>query len=288
MKFRRFLRNSFQNTIDKYQEFFFKDSEKKADSTPEEPENEDALEDDFRIPKHLFKAMEQQQIDDNLGQQIHPFTIDAMDIAGSDLTSIASAMDSASSPKTVTANLGADFAAIYDGKLEQVSVAPKIGKRNEKSYSYRPKKSKTNEKVAEKSAKQKKRAGSLNLKIEKKAQIVNQLAILLDSGMDLRSSLAILEEQETRNKNIWLFIHDLFMKIEAGDSFSEALMSSIVKFDESEIAMIRAGEAVGKLSDTLSKMASLIEKKVRIKKKSPQPWFIRRWFYWFHWPLFYC
>jgi type IV pilus assembly protein PilC len=164
-------------------------------------------------------------------------------------------------------NLGGDFAVAYGQKPETVSVARKIGKQHKKSYSFTPKRSKTNEKAVEKSVKKKKQTGSLRLKIEKKAQVIRQLSILLDSGMDLRSSLAILEEQESGNKNIWFFIHDLFVKIEAGDSFSDALMSSIAIFDESEIAMVRAGEAVGKISDTLAKMASLMEKKVHVKKK---------------------
>ncbi|MDR1906866.1 MAG: type II secretion system F family protein [Puniceicoccales bacterium] len=334
MKFRQFLRNSLQNAIDKYQENFFKDGKEEADLTPEEPEDEDILESDFRALSRLSKTMEQQQIADNSEQQMiigSPISViseenyfssgndfDAATVDTSSSISISSApslgtisgnqnatspgtlsmspfsdiqrselgggieisgttgitasrltsITSASSDQgTATTDLGTDFAVVYGKKPEVLSVAKKMGKQSKKSYSFTPQKSKTNEKAAEKSAKKKKRAGSLKLKIEKKAQVVRQLAILLDSGMDLRSSLAILEEQEVRSKNIWFFLHDLFTKIEAGDSFSDALMSSSVRFDESEIAMVRAGEAVGKLSDTLSKMASLMEKKVHVKKK---------------------
>ncbi|MDR2812757.1 MAG: type II secretion system F family protein [Puniceicoccales bacterium] len=352
MKIRQFLRNSFQNAVDKYQENFFKGDKLEADPTPEELGDEDVLENDFRALTRLSKTIEQQQTADNAEQQMvigspssvvsqpnyfpsgNDFDTGPVDaapilsasslgtiagnrnitspsvsgltgISGSGPSSVASvaSVTSVASPfadvqlsassgsigvsglaevtasqvapiasaggssETVNANLGSDFAVVYGQKPEVVSVAKKIGKQHKKSYSFTPKKSKINEKAAEKSAKKKKQTGSLKLKIEKKAQVVRQLAILLDSGMDLRSSLAILEEQESRNRNIWFFIHDLFVKIEAGDSFSDALLSSAVRFDESEIAMVRAGEAVGKLSDTLSKMAALMEKKVRVKKK---------------------
>ncbi|MDR2371683.1 MAG: type II secretion system F family protein [Puniceicoccales bacterium] len=328
MKLRQFLRNSFQNAVDKYQENFFKDDAIEPDPIPDELEDEDVLESDFRALTRLSKTIEQNQPIDNSEQQMivgspstavprenhfsfgndfdtgsvntgsvvsssslemisdnqnvissGTFASSPTGVTGPDLASIAPASAADISPsalgihpennasKTDSVDLTADFAVVYGKRPEMISVAKKIGKQNKKSYSFTPKKSKTNEKAAEKSVKKKKQAGSLKLKIEKKAQVVRQLAILLESGMDLRSSLAILEEQEVRNKNIWLFIHDLFTKIEAGDSFSEALMSSTVKFDESEIAMVRAGEAVGKLSDTLSKMSSLMEKKVYIKKK---------------------
>jgi type IV pilus assembly protein PilC len=50
-------------------------------------------------------------------------------------------------------------------------------------------------------------------------------------------------------------------------------MSSTVKFDESAIAMVRAGEVVAKLSDTLSKMAGLMEKKIHVQKKTTSAMF---------------
>ncbi|MDR1590863.1 MAG: type II secretion system F family protein [Puniceicoccales bacterium] len=331
MKIRQFLRNSFQNVIDKYQKNFFKDDEIEPDPVQEELEDEDVLENDFRELTRLSKTIEKKQTAGNSEQQMiigspssvafhenhfsagNDFsTSNDFDIGAVDTISISSAPSlgaisaspdmvspivssptgvSSLSPTSIATASGIspilsgvlsknslsdqgiggigedDFAVVYGKKPEMLSVAKKIGKQTKKSYSFTPKKSKISEKTAEKSVKKKKQVGSLKLKIEKKAQVVRQLAILLESGMDLRSSLAILEEQEVRNKNIWFFIHDLFVKIEAGDSFSDAMMSSTVRFGESEIAMVRAGEAVGKLSDTLSKMSSLMEKKVHVKKK---------------------
>ncbi|MDR3317640.1 MAG: type II secretion system F family protein [Puniceicoccales bacterium] len=160
-----------------------------------------------------------------------------------------------------------DFEVDSQSTSEVTPISKKISKQRKGTYSYTPRKSKAGQDAEKKNYKKKKAPGSLKLGFEKKAQIVRQLATLLDAGMDLRSSLAILEEQEARNKNIWFFIHDLLTKIEAGDSFSDALTSSIVKFGESEIAMVRAGEAIGRQAETLVKMANLMEKKVRIKKK---------------------
>jgi type IV pilus assembly protein PilC len=85
--------------------------------------------------------------------------------------------------------------------------------------------------------------------------------------MDLYSSLIILRKQETGNKNVCLFLNDLSLKIEAGDSLSHALANSIVKFDGAEIAMIHAGESVGKQADALHRTANLMEKKIFIRKK---------------------
>ncbi|MDE6576042.1 MAG: type II secretion system F family protein [Opitutales bacterium] len=105
----------------------------------------------------------------------------------------------------------------------------------------------------------------ITLKLEKKAHIVRQLSTLLGAGMDLRSSLTLLVEQE--NGHARVFLENTLAQIEGGSQLSEAIAHSGVIFDASEIAIIRAGEATGQQSETLAKMAALAEQKVFLKKK---------------------
>ncbi|MDR0590685.1 MAG: type II secretion system F family protein [Puniceicoccales bacterium] len=324
MKLRQFLRNSFQNAVDKYQGIFFQESERpdpkgEEDATPTANQSENGPNNPFASD---FKALADfseklnQQIENNAddliiigdpntpqmpsafpsppAQQspVSPVNMPASDFTAGDATATYTTFPTRSSPLSasdfavsapplsgvanhntatipINSDFGSDFAVDTHASAVVTSVGKKTSKQKQKrtSYSFTPRQSKENREATAGSVKKKKQSGSLNLKIEKKAQMIRQLSALLDAGMDLRSSLAILEEQEVRSKNIWFFIHDLFVKIEAGDSFSDALAASIAKFDASEIAMVRAGEAVGKLAETLAKMASLMEKKVYIKKK---------------------
>ncbi|MDR1303107.1 MAG: type II secretion system F family protein [Puniceicoccales bacterium] len=319
MKLRQFLRNSFQNAVDKYQGNFFQDGEenndpKGEDTAPTAGENgpNNPFASDFKALVDFSEKLNQ-QIENNADdliiigdpdasktpsafspsptQQspISPGNMPASDFAAgttnathsatsptrsppfnaSDFAVSAPAPSSAAGHNPAATPATSDFAVDTHASAAITSVGKKTSKQKQKqaSYSFTPRQSKEHQAAIAGSVKKKKRPGSLNLKIEKKAQMIRQLSALLDAGMDLRSSLAILEEQEVRHKNIWFFIHDLFVKIEAGDSFSDALMASVAKFDPSEIAMVRAGEAVGKLAETLAKMASLMEKKVYVKKK---------------------
>lgn len=108
---------------------------------------------------------------------------------------------------------------------------------------------------------------NLTLKNAQKAHFVRQLSVLLNAGMDLCSALETLEEQEYRNRKLQAFIHFLLLKIEAGEALSNALASVSTSFGTSEIAMLRAGEAIGQQAETLTKLARLIEKKLLVKKK---------------------
>ena len=225
-KLREFLKNKFQNVIDKNQDAIFQSIQEENTSQTTENLSQNQPTDDSS--KTSTSAVDQNSLPQNT--------------------------DIFSEFKEFSANPSTENTA--DNSSQN---------KGKKSYSFTPRKSKANQNATKNVKKYKKK--NFNLKIAKKAQIVRQLSILLDSGMDLRSSLAILEEQEVSNRNIWFFIHDLFTKIEAGDSLSDALSSSTVHFNESEIAMVKAGEATGRQAATLAQMASLMEKKVFIKKK---------------------
>ncbi|MDR0351421.1 MAG: type II secretion system F family protein [Puniceicoccales bacterium] len=109
--------------------------------------------------------------------------------------------------------------------------------------------------------------GSLKIGMEKKVQIFRKISILLASGTDLRSSLSLMIGQESKNRPIRIFLRNLLLKIESGSSLSEAMMASKAKFHRAEIAMLKAGESIGALAETMERMANLMDKKVRVKKK---------------------
>ncbi|MDR0728132.1 MAG: type II secretion system F family protein [Puniceicoccales bacterium] len=99
-----------------------------------------------------------------------------------------------------------------------------------------------------------------------KSQLIQQLAILMNAGMELRVSLGILLTQESRSSRMADFLKSLIQHIDSGESFSDALKSIKANFEAHEIAMIRAGESVGKLPQALSRLSELIIKSTRIRR----------------------
>ncbi|MDR3143816.1 MAG: type II secretion system F family protein [Puniceicoccales bacterium] len=101
---------------------------------------------------------------------------------------------------------------------------------------------------------------------EQKSQLIQQLAILMNAGMELRASLGILLIQESRSSRMADFLKSLIRHIDSGESLSDALKSIKANFEAHEIAMIRAGESVGKLPQALSHLSELIIKSARIRR----------------------
>jgi len=110
------------------------------------------------------------------------------------------------------------------------------------------------------------RSGSGRISGEQKSRFIQQLAILMDSGMELRSSLSTLLEQESRSSRLAGFLQNLLRHIESGESLSDALGGTRTHFEAYEIAMLRAGESVGKLPQALTHLSDLITKSTRIRR----------------------
>jgi len=79
---------------------------------------------------------------------------------------------------------------------------------------------------------------------------LRQLALLTGAGLTLDAALQTLSEDS--NKSILWFANDLRSRVTAGCSFAEALDSHSAILDTSYIAMVRAGEASGKLEIVLN------------------------------------
>jgi type IV pilus assembly protein PilC len=85
-----------------------------------------------------------------------------------------------------------------------------------------------------------------------------ELAIMLNAGLTITGSLDILNQQTEKN-SLKILYTNLLTSIKAGDNFSKAV-SEQPHFTRLYIALIKAGEASGKLNDVMSKMADDLEK----------------------------
>src|SRR3989344_426656 len=87
-----------------------------------------------------------------------------------------------------------------------------------------------------------------------------QLSIMLSAGLSIVDSLDILKKQST-NKTVLKLINDIDDDVRSCLSFSSALKRHGNTFGNLYIALVRAGEASGKLDEILIKLADTLEKR---------------------------
>jgi type IV pilus assembly protein PilC len=93
-----------------------------------------------------------------------------------------------------------------------------------------------------------------------------QLATMIDAGLAMVQSLQALAEQTT-NKVMRDVIKDVCARVEAGDSFSEALTKHPKVFNKLYVCMVGAGEKGGLLAEILSRLATYLENTARLRRK---------------------
>ena len=93
-----------------------------------------------------------------------------------------------------------------------------------------------------------------------------QLAAMLAAGMPIVTCLETLEEQAGTGSFAGL-IADVREGIEGGLSLSESMGKYPSIFDSLYINMLRGGEASGTLSETIARLATLIEESAKLKRK---------------------
>ncbi len=93
-----------------------------------------------------------------------------------------------------------------------------------------------------------------------------QLATMIDAGLAMVQSLQALAEQ-TSNKVMRDVIKDVTVRVEGGDSFSEALMKHPKVFTKLYYCMVAAGEKGGLLADILARLATYLENTARLRRK---------------------
>jgi type IV pilus assembly protein PilC len=93
-----------------------------------------------------------------------------------------------------------------------------------------------------------------------------QLATMVDAGITIVQSLQALGDQVT-NKVMRDTIRDISVRVEAGESFSEALQKHPKAFSKLYVSMVGAGEKGGLLAEILSRLATYLENSNRLRKK---------------------
>ncbi len=153
--------------------------------------------------------------------------------------------------KSVEGSLDADSPALVASKLREmgyvpVSISPKAGKGVNREL----------------------RIPGLSDRISQKdvAVMSRQFATMVDSGLSLLRTLAILSEQ-TESRALGAMLNEVRLDVERGSSLSAAMARRPKAFSKLYVAMVRAGEAGGVLDSVLRQVAGTIEKAVELKRK---------------------
>jgi len=94
----------------------------------------------------------------------------------------------------------------------------------------------------------------------------NQLAVMVRAGISLQDSLEAIAEQN-ENQKFKLVIMDLKNRIEAGQSFSQALAEHSGVFSDLYINMVAAAEISGSLSGMLQKLAEYLDSEAETRSQ---------------------
>jgi type IV pilus assembly protein PilC len=113
-----------------------------------------------------------------------------------------------------------------------------------------------------------KKAGRVNRKVSPKnlAVFTRQFSVMIDAGLPLVQCLEILGTQE-EDKNFAATILQTRSDVESGASLADAMKKHPKVFDPLFTNMIAAGEAGGILDTILKRLATYIEKAVKLKSQ---------------------
>ena len=93
-----------------------------------------------------------------------------------------------------------------------------------------------------------------------------QFATMVNSGLPLLRTLAILEEQ-TQGKYLAKVVGEMRLDVEKGVSLSAAMAKHPRAFNELFVSMVRAGETAGTLDSVLLRLADTIEREVSLRRQ---------------------
>jgi type IV pilus assembly protein PilC len=94
----------------------------------------------------------------------------------------------------------------------------------------------------------------------------NQLAVMVRAGISLQDSLESIAQENDKQK-FRAIINDLKHRIEAGQSFSQALAEHSQVFSNLYINMVAAAEVSGSLSDMLQKLAEYLDQETETRSQ---------------------
>ncbi|MBU0705759.1 type II secretion system F family protein [Patescibacteria group bacterium] len=105
-----------------------------------------------------------------------------------------------------------------------------------------------------------------SIKITDKVTFFRLLATMINAGISIVKALNILMDQ-TENRHMKSIVRNIVEKIETGNSFSQALATYPKYFTEAQIGMVEAGEASGRLNQTLLQIADETEKQAAFRSR---------------------
>ncbi len=105
------------------------------------------------------------------------------------------------------------------------------------------------------------------IRVKEKAVFFRLLSVMLNAGLPLIKSLRTLGVQSEKNPRLAKILFACAGSIEGGKSLSEAMLAYPDVFGDSEVGMVKAGEASGQLNKTLKAIASEQEKNASITGK---------------------
>ncbi len=109
-------------------------------------------------------------------------------------------------------------------------------------------------------------AADVRIKSKEVYLFVKQLASLIKSGVSLLRSLEVVSAQ-SRNPHLARVVMDIAVGVKSGRSFSASLSDYPKVFTPLLIAMVRAGEEMGRLREMLSSVADYLKKQQEFSAK---------------------
>jgi type IV pilus assembly protein PilC len=100
---------------------------------------------------------------------------------------------------------------------------------------------------------------------KKKERFYSELSILFSAGVDIRSALELIEEEQVKEKDKLLF-SKIKESVIAGSSLSKAIEQAGV-FSTYEFYSLQIGEESGRLTEVLSELTNFFSKKIHQKRQ---------------------
>lgn len=107
---------------------------------------------------------------------------------------------------------------------------------------------------------------SKGMSLNEKAIFFRQFATVLKAGLTIRETLNIIKRQ-MKKRHMAEIAGEIVREISAGRSLNEAMAARNRAFSPMEVAVVRAGENGGCLTDTLDRLAGYLERQVAFRRK---------------------
>lgn len=102
--------------------------------------------------------------------------------------------------------------------------------------------------------------------LKEKSYFFHLLSVMLDAGIPMLSGLGILAEKST-HPHFKRILYTVAHYVKTGQPLSEAMAKFPNVFDETEIGVIRSGEAIGRLDEMLARLSAQVERMYEVHLK---------------------